>query len=335
MKPLEDVRDISRIAYGFMASKALFAALNLDLFGHIANTPLTAAQIAAKTGVAPGRITTLLAGLTALGLVVTDGTTYGNAPASARYLVRSSPTYFGDYYRFQIDRLIYPSLEHLDAGLRGELGGRPDAFENLDPARADEFTSGQHSGSMGPAVLLTRRLDLSACRSLLDVAGGSGAFSIALCRKFPALTATLIDFPNITAIAARFIGEASLSSRIRLVPSDALTVNWPEGQDVVLMSYLLSAIDGEQIPVLIDRARRALKPGGLLVIHDFMLDDTGHAPALAALWFLQYVAWEAGTVSFSAEQLGAMLKGRGFTGLQSYDLIHEITRVVTARAPAS
>ena len=34
-KPIEDVRDISAITYGFMASKALFAALDFDLFTHI------------------------------------------------------------------------------------------------------------------------------------------------------------------------------------------------------------------------------------------------------------------------------------------------------------
>jgi hypothetical protein len=38
MVPLTDVRQISRIAYGFIASKALFAALNLDLRLIVANT---------------------------------------------------------------------------------------------------------------------------------------------------------------------------------------------------------------------------------------------------------------------------------------------------------
>ena len=35
-KPIQDVRDISAITYGFMASKALFAALEFNLFTHIA-----------------------------------------------------------------------------------------------------------------------------------------------------------------------------------------------------------------------------------------------------------------------------------------------------------
>ncbi len=49
-EPLDNVRDISRIAYGFMASKGLFAALDLDLFGLIARAPKTADALAADTG---------------------------------------------------------------------------------------------------------------------------------------------------------------------------------------------------------------------------------------------------------------------------------------------
>ena len=37
--PLDDVRDISKLAYGFMASKALFVALEIDVFGSLAAAP--------------------------------------------------------------------------------------------------------------------------------------------------------------------------------------------------------------------------------------------------------------------------------------------------------
>ncbi len=190
VQPIADVRDISRIAYGFMGSKALFSALNLDLFGRLADGPLTFGTLVEKTGVAPNRLKTMLAALTAVGLIVRDGDAYRNAPASERYLVRSAPAYFGDYYRFQIDRQIYPALLHLDAGLAGDTAHL--AFDSLagltgDPAEADAFTRGQHAGSMGAALMLAKKLDLGAAGALLDVGGGSGAFSIALCQRAPAL----------------------------------------------------------------------------------------------------------------------------------------------------
>src|SRR5262245_58092339 len=99
--PLTDVREISRIAYGFMASKALFAALNADLFGHLADGPKRLEALADATGIAAKRLLALLTACVSLGLLEKTDEGYGNAPASAAYLVRDSPAYFGDYYRFQ------------------------------------------------------------------------------------------------------------------------------------------------------------------------------------------------------------------------------------------
>src|SRR5438309_5278048 len=100
-QPLRDVRDISRIAYGFIASQALFAALELDLFSLLADGGRTLGQLADDTDVPVDQMATLLSALTSLGLVIPEGNLYRNAPASHRYLVRGAPGDFGDYYRYQ------------------------------------------------------------------------------------------------------------------------------------------------------------------------------------------------------------------------------------------
>jgi 2-hydroxy-4-(methylsulfanyl)butanoate S-methyltransferase len=334
--PLSDVRDISRIAYGFVGSKALFSALNLDLFSHLGRGGTTIEALVKDTGVGENRLTTLLAALTALGLVARDGATYRNSPASERYLVRGAPAYFGDYYRFQIDRQIYPALLRLDAGLAGDTAHLAyDSYAGLtgDPVEADAFTRAQHAGSMGPALMLAKALDLGGATRLLDVGGGSGAFSIALCRQHRDLRATVLDFPNVIAVAERFVRDARLEDRIAFVRSDAVNGAWPGDQDVVLMSYLLSAVAGASIPLLLGKAWEALRPGGRLLIHDFMLDDDQPGPALAALWFLQYVAWNPEGVSFSAATLAARLERQGFVDISDRVVLPEITKLVVCTKP--
>jgi hypothetical protein len=86
-RPIEDVREISAITYGFMASKALFAALEFDLFTHIAQGAASTVALAAITGIAENRLVTLLAALKSLGLISEAGGRLINAPATARYLV--------------------------------------------------------------------------------------------------------------------------------------------------------------------------------------------------------------------------------------------------------
>ena len=176
MDPLTDVRDISRIAYGFIASKALFAALELDLFSRLLE-PKSIDALAREAGIPARRVKTLLATLTALGLIVRDGDRFHNSPASERYLTRGSPASFGEYYRLQVNRQLYPALEHLGAALAGDASHLSVDQEGLlsDPVEAEIFSVAQHAASLGPAIRLATAIDLQGSRTLLDVAGGSGA----------------------------------------------------------------------------------------------------------------------------------------------------------------
>ncbi len=335
--PLTDVRQISHVAYGFFASKALFGALNVELFKHLAPGPRSVAALAGATGVAENRLATLLAALASTGLVTQEGGHWANSPAAARYLVPGEPAYFGDYYRYQIDRQLYPNMLALDAGLAGDDAALAHASMSSmleDPAEAEAFSRAQHAGSMGPAMLMAKTLDFAGVETMLDVAGGTGAYSIVLCRQYPDMAATIIDFPTVTDVARGYVEEAGMADRIRLLPGDALEVDWPGAQDAVLMSYLLSAVGEAEIPPLVDRARAALKPGGLVVVHDFMLDPQRSGPFAAAGFFLSYLALRTDPVSFTAEDSADWLRAAGFVDIETGVMIPEITGYAIGRAPA-
>lgn len=331
-RPATDRRDLSEIAYGFMASKALFAALEVGLFTHLADRPCTPAELAARTGVVPVRLRTLLHALEGIGLVVRCGETYTNAPACQRYLVSGSPGDYGEYFRLQVAQQIYPALLHLDAGIAG-TGAAFDTLGGLlsDPDEARTFTVAQHAGSLAAARTLAGRVPLDGARRLLDVGGGSGAFSIALCEHNPGLRATVLDFSAVVGIAREYRDAAGLTGRIDLLDGDAVVDDWPGGQDVVLLSYLLSALAEKEIDPVLARAQASLRPGGLLIVHDFMLDDGAPGPAAAALWFLQYLAYRSDTQSFSAADLAGRIRAAGLSPTGADVLIPEITKVVVAR----
>lgn len=332
MRAVTERRELSSIAYGFMASKALFAALGIDLFTHLAAGPRTIAELAAGTGIPAQRLRTLMHALSAVGLVTAEGQAYTNAPACQRYLVRGAPGEFGEYFRLQVARQIYPALVHLDAGLAG-TGVAFDTFADLlsRPDEARTFTAAQHAGSQAAARVLAGRIPLNGARTVLDVGGGSGAFSIALCLRNPDLSATILDFPPVVDVARTYREEAGLAARIGLLPGDAVHTPWPSGQDVVLLSYLLSALGDAEIDVVLAKAQASLAPGGLLIVHDFMLDDAAPGPEFAALWFLQYLAYRSDGVSFSASTLAARLRGHGFVPAPSEVLIPETTRMILSR----
>jgi 2-hydroxy-4-(methylsulfanyl)butanoate S-methyltransferase len=84
---------------------------------------------------------------------------------------------------------------------------------------------------------------------------------------------------------------------------------------------------------LLRKAWDALCPGGRLLIHDFMLDDNETGPALAALWFLQYLSGRVDGISFSAATLTAQAMNQGFDSVADQVVIPEITKLVVCTKP--
>src|SRR5215468_1739523 len=192
-----------------MATQALVAALDLNLFGLLRDGPATSGALADRTGVRADRLEMLLTALVALALLTKEGDSYENAPAATKYLDPESPEFFGEYIRLQVGRQVYPHALHVGAALRGAPVNVYTAMA-ADPAEAAKFSHSQHVGSLGPAHLLARKVDLDAPQTLLDVAGGSGAFTIALCGRHRSLRATIVDFPSVIDVASHYVTDAGL-----------------------------------------------------------------------------------------------------------------------------
>ncbi len=338
MSPVSSAEQVSEIAFGFMASKALFSGLHLGLFDQIADGAKTVEAAAAGVGISPDSAATLMTALAGMGLLVKQGDGFVNSHGAQNFLVREAPHYFGDYLKYQIDQQMYGFMEHLYGALKGEHDkARFDTYEAWmsDPKEAALFSESQHSGSLGPGAVMAKRVDLSNARSLLDVGGGSGAFAIMMCKRYPDLMVTILDFPRVVEVAERYIADAGLSDRITVMPGNGITTDWPGGQDAVLMSYLFSGVPGDAIPRLIDKAWMALNPGGHLMLHDPMVEDDRTGPSMAALWALQHLTYTPGAVSLTPSWVMEQVTARGFTGVEVKDLIAGMTKSVVAAKPAA
>ncbi len=337
MRLVETAEDVSRLAFGFMASKALFAGLHVDVFTQLADGPKTAGALAGLTEVPVNRITTLMTALTAVGLVDREDETYSNAPGAAAFLVRGARYDFGDYLRYQIDRQMYPFLTQLNEVMDGSLD--PEAVDSYqhwmsDPEQAVLYSEAQHAGSLGPGRTLARLIDLGGCHNLLDVGGGTGAMTIRLLETFPDLVSTIIDFPNVAEIGWRFITEAGMVDRVRYIPANALTTEWPTEQDAILMSYLFSGVPGSELPRMVQQAYDCLSPGGHFIVHDFMVEDDRTGPPMAALWQLQHMAFTPDARSVTPGWLTRRMREVGFTEPRDEEMVPGMTRLIHARRPS-
>lgn len=335
-QPITEAEDISRIAFGFMASKALFVALHMDLFSLLSEKPQTAGELAASADTPENRVVTVLTALLTTGLVQKDGEHFSNAPGADAFLVRGAKYDFGDYLRYQIDRQMFPFMNQLESVVFDQLKeddvhSYEQWMSNKDEAQL--YSESQHAGSLGPGRSLARMIDLSSTKHLIDIAGGTGGFAIRLCEANPDLQVTIMDFPNVIALGEEKVQEAGFEDRIEFVGGNALENEWPASADAVLMSYLMSGVPGDSVPDLVSRAFDALPSGGQFVVHDFMVDDDRQGPELAALWQLQHLAFTPDAVSITPGWLAEKMVAEGFSEPKTQTLIEGMTRVVSAAKP--
>jgi 2-hydroxy-4-(methylsulfanyl)butanoate S-methyltransferase len=337
VKPIEEVHEISAITYGFMASKALFAALEFNLFTYIAQGSDTVSALAQASGIRANLLETLLTALKSLGLVSETEGRFVNAPATSRYLVAGAPGDFRNYVRYVNGAFGYESFRHLDGALRGNrIFPGKGFYEGLiyeTGMGGERFSSAQHSGSLGPAQMMAKRLNLQGRRRLLDVGGGSGAYSLAFCAANPGLSATILDFPQTTETAKRYAREAGLADRIAHIGGNAITTDWPNGHDVVLMSYVWSAVGADDIRTLARRAFVALPPGGQALIHDFMVDNAREGPQFAAWYLLGSVFDNPTAVCLTPAYVEGVLRDVGFEVAPTGVMLPGITMLTKATKP--
>ena len=157
MKPMEDVSDLFQIAFGYMASKALFTAVSIGVFDVLDSSSKSLAEIQKTIGGEPEAVKTLIAALTAIGLIARKDEMFSNSPVAQLPLTKSGGSQFSKYLNMQVDQLMYPMLQHLTDALKGNRDQVPyydyeDWFRNTD--EANTYSEAQHAVSQGVANAL-------------------------------------------------------------------------------------------------------------------------------------------------------------------------------------
>ena len=114
MEYVTKAEQISNIAFGFMASKALFVALHCNIFTNLSSKPKSSKTLSEEINIPENRITTILTALNSIGLLIREDNIYRNSPGAETFLVKGAPHDFGEYLRLQIDRQMYGFMQQLE-----------------------------------------------------------------------------------------------------------------------------------------------------------------------------------------------------------------------------
>ncbi len=300
---LEAGAALLELNWQFRASRALMTAHQLGIFQAL-RKPESAAEVAKQCNTDARMTEKLLIVCCALGLVKKDNDRFALTQLAKDMLLPESERYFGGVLDHG-EMLWWGSTGLPDIVRTGGRGAAPKPPDYFISHWHEHWIWAMHGNAAnGTAQWIARQLDLTDRELLLDVGGGPGTYSIALCQRFPKLKAVIWDLPQTIAIARQVVERFNMSDRISFKEGDWNNDEFGTGYDCVFMSNVMHG-QGSQAEKRVQQGMQALVSGGLLLVQDFLLNNDKCGPLPAALFNLML-----GT--YTVNEIIAIIRSAGF-----------------------
>jgi hypothetical protein len=302
------VGELLGISGSYWKACTLHAGVRLAVFPLIGDGAAGADEIARKREADIRGVTALLNALCAMGLLTKQDNQYANTPLSQVLLVQDSEKYIGHII------MHHHHLVHAWADL-------PKAVETGQPVRQrssfrqdeerESFLMGMFNLAMNSAPRIADEIDLKGRHHLLDLGGGPGTYAIHFCLANPELRATVYDLPTTEPFALRTLERFDLLDRIGFVPGNYMEEEIKGTYDVAWLSQILHGEGPDDCEQMIQKTVSVLESGGLILIHDFILNENLDGPLFPALFSLNMLINTPEGQSYSEGQISSMLANAG------------------------
>ncbi len=298
--------DVSETIRGFMPSRAILTALELDLFTAIGEGA-AAAQVAAKIKADARATEMLLNALAGLKLLQKNGDTFQNTPTSQRFFTAGSPDNArpAQMHTANLWKRWSTLTEAVGAGTRVMERGPSEGW-------TQSFIAAMDHNARGRAEAIVQAVGVDGARRLLDLGGGSGAYSIAFAKAAPELRGEVMDLPEVLPITREHLRRAGVADRIGTRAGDMLRDDFGKDNDLVLLSSICHMFSPEENRELLRKIHQALAPNGRVVVQDFILEADKTSPKFAALFALNMLVGTRAGSSYSEPEYTEWMRAAGF-----------------------
>lgn len=292
---------------------ALHAAVKLDVFSVIGDQRLTGDDVTQKIDGALRGVERLLNAMVAMELLLKKDGRFENTPSSKTFLSKHSNKYLGHIILHH--HHLVESWSHLDQAVMTGQPIRSRSSFSTEEWR-ESFLMGMFNLAMGLAPKLVPLIDISSRSHLLDLGGGPGTYAIHFCLHNTGLNATVYDLPTTRPFAEKTIQQFDLTDRITFMSGNYLDDPIDGRYDVAWLSHILHGEGPEDCQMIIQKAADALKPGGMIIIHEFILNNTMDGPLFPALFSLNMLLGTSSGQAYSENQLTEMLRAAGIKNIR-------------------
>jgi acetylserotonin N-methyltransferase len=302
----------------FRRSKTMFTAVSLGVFDALATGPKSLATLAAELNAIADGLERLLDACVGLHLLKRDEHGYGNTPAAAAYLCKSSPQRLTGYIGYS-DKVMCKLWANLEDAVREGTHRWQQTFD-LDgpifshffrtPEQTREFLMGMHGYGLISSPHVVAAFDLSRYCCLVDLGGATGHLVIAACRRYPSLRGVVFDLQEAVGLAKEIVGATEVANRITITAGDFFADPLPDG-DLFSLGRILHDWSEAKILKLLTRIIERLPKGGALLIAEKLLAEDKTGPRWAQMQNLNMLTCTEGKER-TLNEYECLLKRVGF-----------------------
>lgn len=313
MKEINSSEDIREIAYSFRESRILLSAFELKIFSVISTHMMTSEEVAKIISADKRATDRLLNALCAMGLLKKVKEKFYNTGLSSKYLIEGKPDFMGNLYH---TNHLWQSWNHLtDSVIKGSShSGDQNRIEKDEWVEA--FISAMHYRGVNQGKILSLMIDTNNVKALLDVGGGSAAFSMELVKKNPSINAVVLDLPHVIPITKRYVLQKGLIDNFNFIEGDYLTKDFEGSYDLILLSAIVHINSFEQNKFLVKKCAEALNKNGMIIINDFIMNENRTQPYQGAFFSLNMLVGTVSGDTYTEEEIKEWYTSAGITNIE-------------------
>jgi SAM-dependent methyltransferase len=310
---------IMQFAWGYVPPLVLEAAVRHRVFDVLDSGPKTIAQVQKETGASERGLTAVMHALVGMNFLAKDKQgLFSLTPESSAFLVSTKPGFQGGLLRHGSEQLI-PKWLHLNKIVET---GRPAASVNLEEAGGDffqQFVVDIFPLSYPAAQTLSRHLSADAVARVLDLAAGSGVWSIALAQGSEKATVTVVDWPEVIPITRKTVSKFGLAERYSFIAGDLLQADFGSGHTVATLGHILHSEGRDRSRELLKKTFKALAPGGTIAVAEFLVNADRTGPLNGLFFAVNMLVNTDSGDTYSFEEISGWLKEAGFMNPRTVD----------------
>ncbi|MDY0081641.1 MAG: methyltransferase [Ignavibacteriaceae bacterium] len=313
MKEIKSSDDIRETANAFRESRILLTAIELNIFSVLDKHMMTSEDVSEKINADAKATDRLMNALCSMGLLKKIKKRFYNSDIASKYLIKGNPDFMGNLYH---SNNLWNSWSNLTESVKQGKSQKPALTKEEKDDWTEAFIGAMHYRGVNQGKITALMIDLSNIKTMLDVGGGSAAFSMEIVKRNPSINAVVLDLPSVIPLTKKYAAEAGLLDKFNFIEGNYLSTDFGCGYDLILLSAIIHINSYEQNKTLIKKCADSLNKNGMIIISDFIMNEDRTKPYRGALFSLNMLVGTANGDTYTEQEISEWFEAAGISKIE-------------------